>query len=143
MTATGGTALLLALQVGNVWFPEGRGGGLDRIYEQLVRHLPDVGVRTRGLVVGEPDVLWASGGRVRAFAAATASLPVRLLQARAAAKTALDGGACDVVASHFALYTAPMLDLLDGRPLVVHFHGPWALESRAEGDRGISARLKT
>jgi glycosyltransferase involved in cell wall biosynthesis len=40
----------------------------------------------------------------------------------------------DLVASHFALYTAPLVGLIDDRPLVAHFHGPWAFESRAENE---------
>jgi glycosyltransferase involved in cell wall biosynthesis len=35
------------------------------------------------------------------------------------------------VASHFALYALPVLDLLEDRPLITHFHGPWAAESAA------------
>ncbi|MDP9096388.1 MAG: glycosyltransferase family 4 protein, partial [Pseudomonadota bacterium] len=38
-----------------------------------------------------------------------------------------------LVASHFALYAVPVLDRLRALPLVTHFHGPWALESGAEG----------
>jgi len=40
----------------------------------------------------------------------------------------------DLIASHFALYAAPLVGLFDDRPLIAHFHGPWALESRAEGE---------
>jgi glycosyltransferase involved in cell wall biosynthesis len=48
----------------------------------------------------------------------------------------------DLVASHFALYTAPVLDLLGDRPLVVHFHGPWAQESAVEGASALSVWAK-
>ena len=44
--------------------------------------------------------------------------------------------------SHFALYTLPILDKLRALPLVVHFHGPWALESAAEGASSHSVRVK-
>ena len=109
------------------------------MYYNLVRHLPAVGVDVRGLVVGEP--LRPDEG-VRAFAPADAPLPVRLWRARRAAADALAGGAVDVVASHFALYTFPFLDLVRDRPLVVHFHGPWASESAAEGGGGAARRVR-
>jgi glycosyltransferase involved in cell wall biosynthesis len=48
----------------------------------------------------------------------------------------------DVVASHFALYAFPGLDLLKDHPLVVHFHGPWAHESRVEGERSLAFQAK-
>ena len=38
-----------------------------------------------------------------------------------------------VVASHFALYAAALLPQLSRMPHVVHFHGPWAIESAVEG----------
>jgi glycosyltransferase involved in cell wall biosynthesis len=47
-----------------------------------------------------------------------------------------------LVVSHFALYTFPVLDLLGQRPLVIHFHGPWARESRIEGGSSFSTGLK-
>jgi glycosyltransferase involved in cell wall biosynthesis len=41
-----------------------------------------------------------------------------------------------VVATHFALYAAPLLPLPSGVAHVVHFHGPWAGEAAAEGAAG-------
>jgi glycosyltransferase involved in cell wall biosynthesis len=41
----------------------------------------------------------------------------------------------DLVAAHFAPYAFPALDMIRPYPLVVHFHGPWALESQFEGER--------
>jgi glycosyltransferase involved in cell wall biosynthesis len=38
----------------------------------------------------------------------------------------------DLIASHFALYTLPWIDLIGARAFVVHFHGPWALEGAVE-----------
>jgi glycosyltransferase involved in cell wall biosynthesis len=48
----------------------------------------------------------------------------------------------DIVAAHFALYTAPCLDLIGAAPIVVHFHGPWAAESQVEGGAPVAVRLK-
>jgi glycosyltransferase involved in cell wall biosynthesis len=42
----------------------------------------------------------------------------------------------DLIVSHFALYTLPVLDLIKDRPLVVHFQGPWADEGQVEGHSG-------
>lgn len=47
-----------------------------------------------------------------------------------------------LVASHFALYALPVLDQLRRFPLVTHFHGPWALESSAEGDARVAVLAK-
>jgi glycosyltransferase involved in cell wall biosynthesis len=47
-----------------------------------------------------------------------------------------------VLAAHFALYAWPALRLLRGRRWVFHFHGPWSIESSAEGQSGIAARAK-
>jgi glycosyltransferase involved in cell wall biosynthesis len=44
--------------------------------------------------------------------------------------------------THFALYALPCLDLFGDRPLVVHFHGPWASEARAEGQRPALTKVK-
>ena len=115
---------MTTLQLGMGWFPE-QPDGLNRMFYSLARALPGVGVGVQGLVTAE-----SHAGPVRAFASPTAPLAVRLGQARRAAGEAAPA---DVVASHFALYTAPMLGALRGRPLVVHFHGPWAAESVAEG----------
>jgi len=41
----------------------------------------------------------------------------------------------DLIVSHFAPYTFPVLDIIRPYPLVVHFQGPWALESQFEGAR--------
>jgi glycosyltransferase involved in cell wall biosynthesis len=48
----------------------------------------------------------------------------------------------EVIASHFALYAVGCLDLLRKYPHVVHFHGPWATESAAEGAGRLSVAAK-
>ncbi len=134
---------LSTLQLGMSWLPEQAGNGLDRMYYALARHLPDAGVDVRGLVAGSPDVGRTSEGAVEAFAPDTAPLPHRLWSARQSARRVLSNGhAPDLVATHFALYTFPFLDLLGKRPLVVHFHGPWAGESAAEGGHDLVVKAK-
>ena len=132
---------LRSLQLGEGWFPE-RPGGLNRVVYHLARHLPEAGVGVRGLVVGSEDVAAATGGRVAAFAAPEAPLPVRMMQARQAVRRVMADERLDVVAAHFALYAAPAVDVLGAVPLVVHFHGPWAEESRVEGSGGLAVAAK-
>jgi glycogen(starch) synthase len=132
---------LRTLQLGLGWFPE-HPGGLDRFYYELVRYLPRVGVGVFGLVAGPPDVSRLTGGRVEAFASRSSHLPVRLWKARRAVRRALDRDPSLLVVSHCPLHGFPSLDLLGGRPLVIHFQGPWGLEARAEGAPWFAVRAK-
>jgi len=120
------------LQVGMNWFPE-QPGGLDRYYHDLLNHLPQVGVRVRGLVCGSSAVAEGSGGKVRAVAPPSTRLPSRMI----AFRHALIQDLCDfhphVIGGHFALYTLPVLGRMKTLPLVQHFHGPWYSESRLDG----------
>ena len=125
------------LQLGTSWFLE-EAGGLARIYYGCVTYLPQVGVEVSGLVTGSDRVRQSSGGKVETFAAADSSTWQRSLKLRKAVKRVLASSDYDLVATHFALYTLPALDLLGKLPLVIHFHGPWALESRAEGGGRLS-----
>ncbi|MBW7933321.1 MAG: glycosyltransferase family 4 protein [Gemmatimonadaceae bacterium] len=131
------------IQLGMEWLGE-KTGGLNRVYHELVRRLPEAGVEVRGLVVGSDAVHEASGGVVHGVAPHTASLPARLRALRAAARALLDADPDAVVVAHFALYAIPLLDVLRDRRrrFVVHFHGPWAQEAEAEHARGLMPRLK-
>jgi glycosyltransferase involved in cell wall biosynthesis len=129
------------LQLGLGWAPEETGGN-QRIYYELLRYLPQFGVEVNGLVAGSSQVARDSGGRVRAFASSAAPLLVRCRELRRELRRMLAERNVDLVVSHFPLYTFPVLDLIRAYPLVVHFHGPWALESRVEGDREMVARIK-
>ncbi len=124
------------LEIGKGWLPEQPGNGLDRVYHSLLHTLPDQGLRVTGLVAGSEQVSSTSEGRVRGFAPETSSLLHRFRNARRATREVLTEDV-DLVASHFALYTLPVLDLLREVPLVVHFHGPWAQESEAEGESPV------
>ncbi|CAM2138332.1 Glycosyltransferase family 1 protein [Pararobbsia alpina] len=120
-----------ALQLGLHWFPE-RPGGLDRIYQNLIEALPGAGVDVRGLVCGTDAVARDTQGIVRAFAPPNVPLLERLRAARRAVRSTLQEWSPDVVVSHFALYSAPSLDLYRDRPLVTHFQGPWSDEASLE-----------
>lgn len=132
------------LQLGAGWFREAP-GGLERVYAALAEHLPGAGVSVVGGVVGSERVEGESGGRVRAFAPAEAPLWARWRGARRFVRGAMARERPDIVAAHFALYARPVVGLLKGVPLVVHFHGPWASEGAEEGRRlaGLKRALET
>lgn len=136
------TALpLQTVQLGKGWFPE-QSGGLNRYFHGLLQNLPSVGVTSAGLVAGSDQVAHSSGGTVQVFAASKASLPARWRGARASLRQLLVRQPSSLVVSHFALYTAPCVDLIPEGRFVVHFHGPWAEESRAEGAGRLATAAK-
>lgn len=133
---------LHALELGMGWTPEPADNGLDRMFSGLTTHLPETGVRVSAWATGpEPSNGELTDG-VRVFAAPSAPLPRRLWAVRRSLQSMDALGTADLIASHFALYTAPILDLIDDTPLVVHFHGPWASESAVEGASSLNVRLK-
>lgn len=131
---------LASLQLGMHWFPE-RAGGLDRVYYELAQALPAAGVSFTGLVAGSGRAAAETHGAVRAFAAVSAHLPARLLGMRWAFSETVKGCPPDLVVSHFALYTLPILRMLKA-PLVLHFQGPWADEGVLEGDSKSQHAIK-
>lgn len=122
---------LRVLEVGMGWFPE-QPGGLNRVFYDLTRHLPAQGVEVEGFVQQMAAPAADRGWAVRGMAPPGTPFLGRLRAERAAFAAALRDRPRDVVASHFAPSIWPSVSLVDV-PLVVHFHGPWALESRQEG----------
>jgi glycosyltransferase involved in cell wall biosynthesis len=115
------------------WFPD-RPGGLNRYVRALVES-----VQARAVVLGPAEdappsvVVPAHYGQ---------ALPARLvLYARAAARLAREA---EVVDAHLALYALLPVGFgrLRRRPLVVHFHGPWALEGASAGQSRLRTWLK-
>jgi glycosyltransferase involved in cell wall biosynthesis len=129
------------LQIGSGWFPE-RKGGAETVFHALYQHLPAQGFAVRGLVPGSAGIAGETGGRMRGVAVEGVPLPRRALALRAATRALLQGAAPDLLAAHFALYTLPVLDLLRRVPMVLHFHGPWAEESRLEGGHALAVAAK-
>jgi glycosyltransferase involved in cell wall biosynthesis len=129
------------LQIGMGWFQE-QAGGLNRVYADCLHYLPKVGVEFSGLVAASEQVSNLSAGQVCAFASKDAPLLARWRGIRAQMHEQLHRQPYDLVASHFALYTLPVLNQIGDRPLVVHFHGPWALEGDVEGSRAIATWAK-
>jgi glycosyltransferase involved in cell wall biosynthesis len=111
------------------------------VFYDLARRLPEVGVEFTGLVTGSREVAQGSDGRVVPVCPTAAPLILRWWRFRGHAARRLKEGYA-LVAAHFALNTFPLLDLLDGCPLVIHFHGPWALEAEREGGGRLGANVR-
>lgn len=133
-TAVRPTAAMSTLQIGLEWFPDGVGGGSSRFFSTLCDHLPNAHVIVQGIVAGRnvsdkgnPDE------GIQVICRCDAPILERLRAARRAVREIVTGRTVDLVASHFALFTAATLDITRRFPLVIHFHGPWAAESRLEG----------
>lgn len=124
------------------WLPEQPGNGLDRVYHALYENLPGAGVEVCGSVAGSDTVSKETAGKIVGFESDKASLVKRIMGQRALVSKKLKEENFDLIASHFALYTFPILGLIDKLPLVVHFHGPWAAESQVEGDSGRTLKFK-
>ena len=129
------------LQIGIGWHAHGAGSGVDRVYNALSQTLPTEHVDVQGLVYGNGTAA-SLPDNIHQAASLSSSLPRRLWAGRRTAQQILASAPIDLVAAHFSLYALPVLDLLEDRPLVVHFHGPWALESAAEGESKLQVRLK-
>ena len=129
------------IQLGLEWFPEG-GGGLDRYYYDCCQYLPQADIQVTGLLAGSEKVVQDSNGQVTAFASPKDSLIQRWFKMNRVFNQTLLANQYDLVVSHFALYTFPILSQFQNLPLVIHFHGPWALESDVEKPNPVTIWLK-
>jgi glycosyltransferase involved in cell wall biosynthesis len=124
------------LQIGLIASPH-QTSGSDRYYFELLRALRGRDQRVAGIVLGDPGTIEAAAGGVRSFAPEGSRALRRWRglrrQVRAMVRSA------DVVVSHLAAHVFPALDIIRAKPLVEHFHGPWALEGRF--DRIARARV--
>jgi glycogen synthase len=132
---------LRTVQVGMSWFAE-RPGGLDRYFCELLRHLPAAGVDAHGLVMGSAQVEKDSGGSVVAVADPARSIIARWRAVHRAVDAELSEESGDMLVSHHALYTLPLLRWLRRVPFVVHFHGPYAAECSTENSRKLANTAK-
>src|ERR1700761_1485113 len=117
-------------------------GGAGRVISELMTHLPDAGFGFRGIVANQPKTL-VDQSTVHSFAPERAGLVRRLHSARTSIRAALDEFKPDIVASHFAMYSAPGVDLLKNTLTISHFHGPWSEESLQEGHGSIAVAAKS
>lgn len=124
------------------WSTAGAGGS-GRIIEILARSLPAEGIEVEGAVLAPADVALQTGGKFQLLVPPGASGVNRPLASRRTVRASLDRLRPQIFASHFALDTLPVLDLLGKRPFVMHFHGPWAEESRVQdGDGKLTVSCK-
>lgn len=121
---------------------DARPSGLNRVFRELTRRLPALGVEVHGLVAGDERVATDSGGTVTAFARADSPMWWRIARARAAAAQLVRVHPRAVLVSHFAPYGLALLAVRGQRRFVVHFHGPWSAESRAEGRGELSVGVR-
>jgi glycosyltransferase involved in cell wall biosynthesis len=121
-----------SLHLGMGWLSE-QAGGLNRYTFQLSQALARLKVEQTWLVTGTgPVEVEPAEVAVRVAADPSASLSSRFRGLRDAWREAAVEPP-SFVASHFALYAYPLRKYLRALPHVVHFHGPWAAETRAEG----------
>ncbi|MEU8901479.1 glycosyltransferase family 4 protein [Nocardia sp. NPDC048505] len=120
---------------GSEWFAAAP-GGLNRYFTDLFLALArNPGAAVTAAAFGAAPAAagarsWGPLGGSTAHRARTAFLDRRELTRG----TVLD--------RHFSLYGPAAVDRRGGLPLVVHFHGPWAAESKLAGQREIATRAK-
>jgi glycogen(starch) synthase len=126
--------------IGAGWYPEAT-GGLEKYVHGLTRALLVAGDSVDIFVTGEGNVE-GSHGRVYPIGRLSQPLLKRMLSARSAFAQYFREP-YDVINIHFALNAVSLIPFINRRtPRVLHFHGPWAAEARAEGGGALSASLK-
>jgi glycosyltransferase involved in cell wall biosynthesis len=126
--------------VGTGWYPR-TPGGLEKYVYGMTQAAVRAGDAVDLFIVGEADGN-DTGARVVSLATAEDPLWKRAIAARRAFARSFTGR-YDVINLHFAMNALPLLPFIDHRtPRVVHFHGPWAAESRAENGGALSVAVK-
>ena len=126
--------------IGTGWYPQ-HPGGLEKYVFGLTRALIDAGDEVDLFVNGEPTL---RGSGARSFSIGTAGEPLwkRMRDARVTFANSLHGP-YDAINIHFAMNALPLIPFIKhDTPRVIHFHGPWAAESRAEGSNAFAAAIK-
>lgn len=128
MTAAHGACVRPVL-LGDGWH-EDRPGGLNRYLADLIGALRQRGTNCRGALLGP-----AAGAPVGVVAGGHLGQPLAVRLSRFDRAAARAGADANVVDAHFALSACwPVtVGALRHLPLVVHFQGPWAEESRVAG----------
>jgi glycosyltransferase involved in cell wall biosynthesis len=132
---------ITTLHIGISWATEGAGGS-GRVFADLSKYLPAQGIDFLGAVSAPANAAQLTNGRIQNFAPGKTSMFDRMIGARRTITQIIREKQPQIVASHFALYTLPVLDRLKRESHVVHFHGPWSEESREEGASSLAATFK-
>lgn len=129
------------LCVGNRWFPQAPGGAERYVYE-LIHQLAVEGDRVELCAVDLPASCSQSCLSLTNLALTQQSLPYRLWTSqRQFQQRSLR--IPDAINLHFALYSFPLLNSLPQNvPITFTFHGPWAAESKREGQKGLGTMMK-
>jgi glycosyltransferase involved in cell wall biosynthesis len=130
------------LEIGMSWYPEQPGNGLDRMFYGLVHNLSAQGIEVDALVAGSEGLEADGAFRLETFGDPSDSTRRRSAMLRRRVPVGRSLESYNVIASHFALSAFPIARRLAQRPFVVHFHGPWAAESSAEGENALKTRIK-
>jgi glycosyltransferase involved in cell wall biosynthesis len=127
--------------VGNNWFPD-RPGGLDRYVYELTSALGELDTSVSLYGLGLPQESGHPHIRLSNLADPDFSLGRRFFSAYRSARPLATADA-DAINIHFALTGLAALPHLPKHvPVTCTFHGPWAIESRAEGDSTVSVWFK-
>jgi glycosyltransferase involved in cell wall biosynthesis len=122
------------------WYPQAP-GGLEKYVFGMTKAAVRAGDAIDVFLTGDvtpPE----PGARLISIARNEEPLWKRAIGARRAFATSFDPP-YDVIDLHFAMNALPLIPFIDRRtPRVVHFHGPWAAEGRAERGNAIGVRVK-
>lgn len=132
---------LKILQIGDTWIND-RTGGLSRYYTSLVSSMLEAGIDLKGLVAGSTGVEKLTNGAVKSLGKDDKGLPGNFMMFYNNFKKLVNINDFDVIVSHFALTTFPLLPLLGRKPLVIQFHGPFAYEGAAEDPSRTKKAIK-
>jgi glycosyltransferase involved in cell wall biosynthesis len=126
--------------IGTGWYPD-HPGGLEKYVFGMAHALIEAGDHLDLFVTGRPE-LDSSNARAYSIGTPGDSLLKRMQDARTTFRRSLRGP-YDVINMHFAMNALPLIPFIaHDTPRVVHFHGPWAAESRAEGGGALSVAIK-
>jgi glycosyltransferase involved in cell wall biosynthesis len=129
------------LCVGMGWFPQ-TPGGLNRYVYELTHHLAAGQDSVELCAIGLPSDLDNSQLKLTNLAAKDLPSWKQLWLSRGNFVRGRSENP-DAVNLHFAMTSFPLLNLLPkGVPVTFSFHGPWALESKQEGDTELGSWLK-
>jgi glycosyltransferase involved in cell wall biosynthesis len=131
------------LLVGLGWFPT-TPGGMDRYGYELMQQLVAEGDLLTLCGVGLPATSPHAAITLTNLANPHTPLPQRLWATRQCFRQQRSQmPRPDAINLHFSLYSFPLLsDLPSGVPITCTFHGPWALEGRAEGEKPWNVAFK-
>jgi glycosyltransferase involved in cell wall biosynthesis len=131
------------LLIGLGWFPT-TPGGMERYGYELMQQLAAEGDLLTLCGVGLPETSSQTAITLMNLANLHTPLPQRLWAARQCFRQHRSQiPHPDAINLHFSLYSFPLLpDLPWGVPITCTFHGPWALEGLAEGEKPWNVAFK-